>query len=75
MQQTKQSWQEECAEVAQECLNFWPVPQAVFDSFADLVLALGFRELGALLSDSSANNLADALARQHLDSARRTIKH
>lgn len=74
MQQTKISWKEECAEVAQECLNFWPVPQAVFDSFADLVLALGFHALSEILADDTAHGLSDAIAAQHLNSARSAVK-
>lgn len=74
MQQTKTSWQEECAEVAQECLSFWPVPQAVYDGFADIVLALGFHALGQILADQTAHELADTIAGQHLHSARSAVK-
>lgn len=73
-EQERQSWQNECAEVAQQCLDFWPVPQAVFDSFADLVLALGFRALGDLVADRSAKDYADVFAHQHLDRAKTRLK-
>ena len=75
MQQTTEtSWKEECAEVVQECLSFWPVPQAVFDGFADIVLALGFHALSQILADDTAHGLADAIAAQHLNSARSAVK-
>lgn len=50
------------------------MPQAVFDGFADIVLALGFHELSQILADDTAHGLADAIADQHLNSARSAVK-
>lgn len=46
----------------------------MFDSFADLVLALGFRALGDLVADRSAKDYADVFAHQHLDRAKTRLK-